>query len=240
MTISPVDVHVLDAPALSSLRGPHASLGCASGRASRYDPAITPFTGLPLAAGPDDWAHLAVLVGAGNEAVLFGVPDFVPDWEPTFRITCHQMIGTALSAMPDPESVVLTPDDVPEMLDLVAQTRPGPFTPRTIELGRYLGLRRDGALVAMAGERMHPPGWTEISAVCTHPAYRGQGLGGRLIQAVAVGAHERGEGSYLHSVATNADAVRLYTSLGFEIRRQIDVAGFTVPPGVRPASSGRD
>ena len=71
------------------------------------------------------------------------------------------------------------------MLDLVARTEPGPFLPRTIEMGTYLGIRRGGALVAMAGERLHPPGWTEISAVCTDDAYRSRGLGTRLVLAVA-------------------------------------------------------
>jgi hypothetical protein len=72
--------------------------------------------------------------------------------------------------------VVLGAVDVPEMLDLVARTRPGPFEPETYRLGTYLGVRRAGWLVAMAGERLHPPGYTEISAVCTDPGVRGQGL----------------------------------------------------------------
>src|SRR5439155_1201075 len=74
------------------------------------------------------------------------------------------------------------------------------------------------ALVAMAGERMHPPGWTEVSAVCTDPAFRGQGLAGRLIQAVAYGIRERGETPFLHAAAGNTGAIRLYESLGFVIR----------------------
>jgi hypothetical protein len=86
------------------------------------------------------------------------------------------MDGTGLDVGADPEAVALGPADVPEMLDLVERTQPGPFLPRTIMLGTYLGIRRGGALVAMAGERMRPPGWTEISAVCTDPAHRGQGL----------------------------------------------------------------
>ena len=82
--------------------------------------------------------------------------------------------------------------DVPEMLDLVERTQPGPFLARTVELGTYLGIRRDGRLVAMAGERLHPPGFTEISAVCTDAAYRGQGLATRLVRAVAAGIRRRG------------------------------------------------
>ena len=80
--------------------------------------------------------------------------------------------------------VTLGLDDVPDMLDLVDRTEPGPFTPKTIELGTYLGVRVDGALIAMAGERMRPPGYTEVSAVCTDPAFRGQGLAAYLVDAV--------------------------------------------------------
>jgi predicted GNAT family acetyltransferase len=91
-------------------------------------------------------------------------------------------------------------------------------------LGTYLGIRRNGVLVAMAGERLHPPGWTEISAVCTDAAHRGQGLAGRLMQAVAAGIVERGERPFLHALASNTNAVRLYAALGFELRRTITFA----------------
>lgn len=118
---------------------------------------------------------------------------------------------------PDAEAVRLGPADVPEMLDLVARTRPGPFLPRTVELGTYLGIRREGTLVAMAG-RLHPPGWTEISGVCTDASVRGQGLASRLVRAVAYGIRERGETPFLHTSAANAVAIRLYESLGFQLR----------------------
>jgi predicted GNAT family acetyltransferase len=87
---------------------------------------------------------------------------------------------------------VTRPADVPEMLELTARTKPGPFLPRTIDMGTYLGIRRDGRLVAMAGERLHPAGWTEISAVCTDEAWRGQGLSSRLILALGAGYRKPG------------------------------------------------
>jgi predicted GNAT family acetyltransferase len=115
--------------------------------------------------------------------------------------------------------VRLGPADVPEMLDLTARTRPGPFLPRTYELGAYLGIRRDGALVAMAGERLKPPGWTEISAVCTDDAWRGHGFASALIRVLVAGIRARGETAFLHAVATNTGAIRLYEAMGFELRR---------------------
>ena len=118
---------------------------------------------------------------------------------------------------------------MPEILDLVARTQPGPFRPRTIELGTYLGIRRDGALVAMAGERLHPQGWTEISAVCTDPAYRGQGLATRLVSAVGAGIADRGDRVLLHAAAHNVTAIGLYLSIGFRLRRVTTFNSVTVP-----------
>jgi predicted GNAT family acetyltransferase len=85
-------------------------------------------------------------------------------------------------------------------------------------MGSYVGIRRDGALVAMAGERLRPPGWTEISAVCTDPEYRGHGFASRLIRHVAAGIGARGDTPFLHAAAANTSAIRLYESLGFTLR----------------------
>jgi predicted GNAT family acetyltransferase len=124
------------------------------------------------------------------------------------------------------------------MLDLVARTRPGPFLPRTIELGTYLGIRRGGALVAMAGERLRPPGWTEISAVCTDPAHQGQGLATRLVHAIAAVIRDRGETPFLHASADNTGAISLYESLGFRLRRTLDFCALTLPePAGEPSAS---
>jgi ribosomal protein S18 acetylase RimI-like enzyme len=182
------------------------------------------------------WADLATLVGPGGTAVVPGAPEEPPPgWELVGAIPGVQMDGSGLEPAPDPETVVLGPSDVPEMLDLVARTRPGPFLERTIALGTYLGIRRRGSLVAMAGERMRPPGWTEISAVCTDPAHRGQGLAGRLVRAVAVGIRARGDVPFLHAAADNHAGVRLYEHLGFTHRRDIL---FGALRAVEPARAG--
>jgi ribosomal protein S18 acetylase RimI-like enzyme len=212
--------HVLDHPALAALTGPHAHFAERRGRVLRYPVDVTPWQALPAEPDAEDWADLAALAGPGAEVPLLGFRGEVPpDWEITFRIEGVQYVDDGLDAAPDPEAVLLGPADVPEMLDLVARTRPGPFLPRTIELGTYLGIRRGGALVAMAGERLHPPGWTEISGVCTAPSVRGEGLATRLILAVAHGIRERSETPFLHTGAGNTNAIRLYESLGFRLRR---------------------
>ncbi|WP_328833232.1 GNAT family N-acetyltransferase [Streptomyces sp. NBC_00252] len=218
--MSTAERHVLDNPARAALTGPHAHFAEQRGRILRYPVDVTPWLALPDEPDADDWADVAALSGPGTEIPLLGFRGRVPDgWEVTFDIDGVQMVDDGLAAAPDPEAVVLGPADVPEMLDLVERTKPGPFLPRTVELGTYLGIRREGALVAMAGERLHPPGWTEISAVCTDPAARGEGLASRLILAVAHGIRERGETPFLHTGAGNTNAIRLYESLGFRLRR---------------------
>jgi ribosomal protein S18 acetylase RimI-like enzyme len=141
-----------------------------------------------------------------------------------------QMVDEGLAPAADRETVPLQAADVPEMLDLVARTQPGPFRAATVELGGYLGIRRGGRLVAMAGQRMRPPGWTEISAVCTDDKFRGQGLGTRLIRAVAAGIRARAETPFLHALADNP-AIGLYESLGFRVRWRLMITALRAPGG---------
>ncbi|MGW5862843.1 GNAT family N-acetyltransferase [Streptomyces sp. NPDC055239] len=226
------DRHPLDNPAYAALNGPHARFAERRGRVVRYQSDVSPWLGLPDAPESGDWADLAALAGPGVEVPLPGVRVALPaGWEVTFDMEGVQLVDDGVAAAPDPEAVRLGADDVPEMLDLVARTQPGPFLPRTVELGTYLGIRRGGALVAMAGERLHPPGWTEISAVCTDPAHRGEGLATRLILAVADGIRVRGETPFLHTSARNTDAIRLYESLGFRLRRRTRFLSARVPVG---------
>jgi ribosomal protein S18 acetylase RimI-like enzyme len=205
---------VLNNPVWAALTGPQACFAEAAGNAARYQPEIAPFAALSDPADPAAWRDLATIT---DYAVLTG-PPITPlsGWE-TDRVTPGvQMIGQSMSGVEDPDAVPLTEKDVPEILDLVARAEPGPFLKRTIDLGRYLGIRdADGRLIAMAGERFRMPGWTEVSAVCTDPEHRGKGLGARLTLAVAAGILARGELPFLHAVHDNENAIRLYGRLGF-------------------------
>ncbi|MEU0112483.1 GNAT family N-acetyltransferase [Streptomyces bobili] len=208
-------------PALASLTGPHARFAERRGRVLRHPVDVSPRLAVPDDPDAGDRADLAALAGPGGEVPLPGFRGDVPaGWEIPQRSEGVQFVDGGPAAAPDSESVRLGPADVPEMLALVGRTQPGPFERRTIELGTYLGLRRDGTLVAMAGERLHPPGRTEISAVCTDPAVRGQGLATRLVLAVAHGIRERDETPFLRTSATTTGAIRLYESLGFGLRRR--------------------
>jgi ribosomal protein S18 acetylase RimI-like enzyme len=212
--------HPLDNPARVSLLGPHASLAERRGTALRYLADVSPFVALPDEPGEADWADLADLVGPGGLVATAGVAVTPPPgWRLLRELAGVQLTGDHVAVVSDAEAVPLGDADVPEMLDLAARTQPGPFLARTIEFGGYLGIRRAGQLVAMAGERLRPPGWTEISAVCTAEEFRGQGLAARLTLAVAAAIRARGDTPFLHATASNVTAIRLYESLGFQLRR---------------------
>ncbi|MFC9298887.1 GNAT family N-acetyltransferase [Streptomyces sp. NPDC057011] len=225
-----VSPHVLDNPAWASLSGAHTAfaerpgpggaLGPGTSRAARYRADVSPFAALADPADPRSWADLGALVGPGGVASLAGVLTPPEGWETVGAVQGVQLVDTSLRAGPAPDAVRLGPADVPEILGLIELTKPGPFLPRTVELGTYLGIRHRGRLIAMAGERLHPPGWTEISAVCTHPDHRGRGLATRLVRAVAAGIRDRGEVPFLHTSAANTGAIRLYESIGFTLRRR--------------------
>ncbi|MEV7691559.1 GNAT family N-acetyltransferase [Streptomyces bungoensis] len=221
MSVTTVDAtssHVLDNPAWAALTGPHAHFAERIGHAARYHQEVAPFHALSDEDDPRAWADLARLVGPGGTAAVRGVTEAPDGWEVVSLGHGVQLVDTSLRAEPDPEAVRLGPDDVPQILDLIARTEPGPYRRRTVEMGTYLGIRHRGRLIALAGERLHPPGWTEISAVCTDPDHRGQGLATRLVRAVAAGIKERGEQPFLHAAAANANAIRLYESIGFTLR----------------------
>ncbi|MGW8378276.1 GNAT family N-acetyltransferase [Streptomyces sp. ODS28] len=221
--------HPLDNPAHSALTGPDARFAERAGRVLRYDTEVSPWYALPDDAGEQDWRDLARLAGPGASVMFAGPPARPPrDWEVTFDLAGVQLVDEGAEAAHDEEAVRLGPADVPEMLELTGRTRPGPFLERTVELGGYLGFRSGGALVAMAGERMHPPGWTEISGVCTDPDFRGKGLARRLILAVAANIRERGETPFLHTGHDNP-AIGLYEALGFRLRARPTFMAARVP-----------
>lgn len=226
---TPVDATVLDNTVWQAMAGPHRELCTFHAGAGRYHWEITPFAGVADPTDPACWADLEELL-EGHSAALIVDPDLVPPgWEVTRYTRGAQMLGTGLADAPEPDAVALSPEHVPEMLALVARTRPGPFLPRTIEMGNYIGIRSQGELIAMAGERLHPTGWTEISAVCTDEAFRGSGLATRLVRAVAHGVRARGEEPFLHVAEDNLDAIRLYEALGFHRRRWVDFTGVKKP-----------
>jgi ribosomal protein S18 acetylase RimI-like enzyme len=223
-------VDVLTNPVWHALGGAQAAFAESKGRARRFRTDVSPFAGLPDTPDADDWDSLRTLVGPGGTAFLMREGIEIPEgWDATFSLTAVQMTFERASESVAIGATQLTRADVPAMLDLVQRTQPGPFLPATLELGRYLGVRIDGALVAMAGERLRPPGYTEVSAVCTDPAFRGRGLAASLTHAVMAGITARGDRPILHAAADNTRAIRLYERLGFRHNRDVSGVGVRAP-----------
>jgi len=230
MQVASEDEAVLDNPVWHSLAGAHAHFAQGHGRARRYRSDVSMFAGLPDDRDGRAWQDLADLIGPGSEVILSAVDlDPPKGWEAVFRGAAVQMVDVSVDAAPDGEAVRLGVADSDDMADLVARAKPGPWRRNTYELGGYLGIRRNGRLVAFAGERLHPGGWSEISAVATDAEYRGQGLGTRLVRAVTYDIRARGERAVLHAATTNVDAIRLYEKLGFSSRGQTTFAVFRSP-----------
>lgn len=225
------DDATLDNPAWSSLAGAHAHLAEGGDLVRRYPADVSPWAAVRTWDDPGVWAAIVDLVGPGAEFPAPPESVVVPaGWERGEPFAGVQLVETErLRTRPDDEAVLLGADDVPEMLDLVARAQPGPFLPRTYELGRYVGIRRDGRLAAMAGERLRPAGWTEISAVATDERYRGQGLATRLVLDVAHDIRRRGARAMLHAAAGNTNAIRLYENLGFRLRRRMYFSSVRTP-----------
>jgi ribosomal protein S18 acetylase RimI-like enzyme len=222
--------HVLDNAVWYSIDGPHRDLAEINGSAGRFHPDVTPFAALrePTA---EAWNDLAQLTGNDGFACLFATEVSVPEgWERLGSVPAVQMISDEVVTMPPAfEFVDLGAADVPEMLELVAEAQPGPFGPRTIELGDYIGHRVDGRLVAMAGERLRSEDYTEISAVSTANDFRGRGLATAMMFELIDRIRGRGETPYLNVAASNVNAIRLYEALGFHVRTESE-AVFLRPP----------
>jgi len=223
---SPPDDRLLDNPVWHALNGPLSRFAARHSTADlvHFDREVSIFSAVDRI---DDamWQHIGDLVGIDGFCGFFrDVIESPPKgWEELFRSPCWQMVAGQIPEPSGLELAQLGPEDHAEMLALAELTEPGPFQLRTPELGRFIGLRRDGRLLAMAGERFRVPGYVEISAVCTHPDARGEGLAAELTLNAAQAIRAEGDEAFLHVLESNENAIRLYQKLGFVIRRKIDV-----------------
>jgi predicted GNAT family acetyltransferase len=217
-------VHPLDHAVWSALTGRQSHLAIVQGGARRYDPAHGVFAAVEDKSDAN-LAGLGMLVAEHGDVALLQ-PD-PPGQAPGAAVASQdlgvQMVAQRLTPGPEPdfEMVPLTDADGPEMLALATLTKPGPFFERTHQLGDFFGVKLGGRLVAMAGERMKPAGFTEVSGVCTHPDHRGRGYASALMRLVAGRILERGETPFLHAYASNRGAIAMYETLGFSLRREV-------------------
>jgi len=217
--------HILDHPIWAALTSKQANLAQRNGRARRYPVDVAPFADM-VDLSAESFAHLCELMRSGEIAVLF-TPDAVDvpsGLETVMARTGEQMIGTPAS-VPDAtaEIVPLDASDVPAMAALVALTNPGPFAARTNTLGTFLGIKIDGRLAAMIGERMKPGNYTEMTGICVHPDFRGRGYAQVLMAEIAKQIAASGGIPFLHVFSDNAAAIALYHRQGMSIRRQMHV-----------------
>jgi ribosomal protein S18 acetylase RimI-like enzyme len=232
-SVAPDGGHPLDNVVWHALTTRHAAHAEGRGAARRYRPDVSVFWAV-RDLDPASWAALAALAAPGDQVRLFRAELSAPPpgWAVDLTGVGHQLVldgDVADVAVPD-GTRPLGHADVAAMLALVALTAPGPFAARTVELGGYLGVFEGGRLLAMAGRRMAVPGFTEVSAVCTHPDARRRGYAAALTAQVARGIVADGDTPFLHVVEGNP-ARRVYEQLGFAVRRQV---GFTAlrPPVV--------
>ena len=221
--------HPLDEVIWRALTTVQEALAEGTGRARRYPAAVAPFAAT-ISLDPQSFQSLLILMGSSDDRIALFTPIEIEPPQPFSvfrREKVDQMILVDAEACGPPSGTAvetLGKADVPEMLALTSATQPGPFGPRTTELGEYLGVRRGGALVAMAGERMQLDGFTEISAVCVDAAHRRQGLAADLVRALVAPIRRRSETPFLHVFSSNHQAITLYRRLGFVLRRQLHLA----------------
>lgn len=221
-------MHALDNPIWQALISVHAHFAETSNGARKFPHEVSVLAGFcePTVAS---YRSLAALLHSDERVGLFleQAPDPPAPWAvdrstPLLQMLCERRIPT--STRSKPALISLTEADVPEMLALTKLTNPGPFGPRTHEMGDYFGIRGGGTLAAMAGERLKLPGYTEISAVCTHPDHLGHGYASVLINTLMDRIFSRGEQPILHVLPENTRAIQVYERLGFAKRGLLHLA----------------
>lgn len=221
-----VSEEILDNLPWFALTGRQSSFAEGPGPALRFRRSVSSFCATEQL-DDEGWQALAGMVGPGRAVVLFQatIGDVPDPFNELGRYPTYQMVADGLPTLEVDDSKVdvlhLGPDDAQEMMDLVSLTEPGPFFAETHRLGTYLGVREEGRLIAMAGERLQTDQVSEISAVCTHPAARRRGLAALLTSVLMDEIRERGQLPLLHVAETNIPAVKVYEQLGFRVRRDI-------------------
>ena len=216
--------HILDRPAWNALATVHSASAEGTPLARRYAPSIVPFAAMKDDT-PQSIAAMTSLPLPGESMALVEakpIPE-LPGFETVIDATLVQMLAEKpFERIEDPRIEKLGERDAEEMLALATLTKPGPFTLKAQSLGTFWGIRMNGRLVAMGGQRMRQPGYAEVSGLCVHPDMQGKGLGKLMLRFVAGEISAGGETVYLHAYKHNEGAVGLYRSLGFAIRSDMN------------------
>ena len=216
---------VLYNPVYNALLSGDAHLSLGAGEVRWFDEEVSPFAGFPeeYSKGFEDLFHSL----PPGRNILYATPQLIKEprgWQFLAEIKGLQFIytGWPTSVEHSLKIVALQKENIEEMMQLATLTKPGPFGARTIEFGHYFGIFDNGQLVAMTGQRLHVENYTEISAVCTHPAHLGKGFAAALMQHQLRLIQSHGQLPFLHVRADNSRAIALYERLHFKVNRAMN------------------
>jgi ribosomal protein S18 acetylase RimI-like enzyme len=213
--------HILDRPVWTALTTRQAEFAVGGAAARRFRPEINLFAAA-RDRSPESLAALAGLAADRIGTVEAEPLDHLPGLNLERAAIVNQMVATGSPGLAEGFAPgALAAPDGPKMLALATLTEPGPFFAETWRMGRFIGVREGGRLVAMAGERMRAPGFIEVSGVCTHPDFQGRGLARKLMRAVIDRIVREGDAAFLHVYPRNKGAIGLYEALGFQFRTQL-------------------
>ena len=216
----------LDNPIWEALNGRQAKFAIKGNNVLRYRPDIFVMAGIPDTT-ETTIKNLSDLVAQGGFVGLMGFKiNMEPYFKQVFGVQAYQMVADKIPEYKAVDYVELSKEDSPEIAELIKLTEPGPYAPNVLELGKYIGIKEEGKLVAMLGERIKLDRYTEVSLVCTHPDHRGKGyaksLSGILIEEII----NRGDKPFLHVMTHNVPAYKLYEKLGFKTRVEYPITAY--------------
>ncbi|NML39486.1 GNAT family N-acetyltransferase [Chitinophaga sp. G-6-1-13] len=224
LTLETTDEQLLDNPVWNALTTVQAPLAEGTPHTKRYRREILSFIACDHTAA-HQLEDLQPWINEGESFYLVGeLPPLPVNWQIVLELPCAQMVLREMVELPAKTPVeisVLTAADRADMYDLVNRVQPGYYNLDTPLLGTYYGIRQEGRLVAMAGERMRMAGFTELSAIVTDPACTGKGYAQQLITRLCQQHVAEGITSMLHVSVANERAIRLYEHMGFVTRREI-------------------
>jgi len=216
--------HLLDQPVWNALVSGNTDMSNGTATAKYFDKAVAPFADVEVQ-NADNFKILYETVPGNQVAAVFSINENLEagPWTVISRIDGFQMVYNGPVQELTGENIIqpLDSENIPSMLSLTDQTKPGPFLEKTIDFGHYHGIFIDNKLASMAGQRFHPGAFAEISAVCTHPDFTGKGFARQLILHQIKRIRENGETPFLHVKSENLNAIKLYQSIGFEVRTEI-------------------
>ncbi|UGQ47916.1 GNAT family N-acetyltransferase [Massilia endophytica] len=221
----------LENPIWAALNSAQAELAHKAGDMKFFAAEVAPFCAVPRDGMPLPATDLEYL--PPQVYFLGAIPQVPPEWTMTQLSGVVQMVYDGPKVeKPRADGVTVLDSEDPAMVELTDVAFPGYFRRRTGILGTYLGIHQDGKLVALSGERMHLGDCREVSAVCTHPDYRGRGYANLLMQHIMYGMQEQGKTPFLHVGAANAKAQALYQALGFKVTRELPHTRLVRPAGL--------